>query len=701
MKDLLKKMTLLESDMSNFSTKYELGIFDSPKVGKNGKPSYAVGYMYDDDDNEIPVRVEFDYVPSSRRVDDPDDPRFGPGDEESLEVTSVTGVDDGTVYPLDSIRIDTDQLLDGIKGFGMEESQINELSPATKARYVSKATYSGDANRLQAKTAKSTKERTQFERKAKNRDKGVERALADDVESVDDFVRRGGVIKRAAMAKPRKAERWDGSHHIAGPGAAASGRAGQLTGRGANANPKSAGKPVVMAGKENSGRPLNENMNDKTFQHILKRFPYEVKTFKETGELEDVLFDALFDYYCDAGEMPYGVMKARTGDPFNWISDRLDMAFGTDRPGRVDGVGDVDEAVEAWPEDDCDDDAYCCTYCGNEVPPGVEPSMFDCCGERGHVSLISDMDEGMGGDIMPMEDADSPAVTARKAYLASQKAKDMAFQKAGEQWSKGFRDPFAGETRGRTGDEMAWRSQQGGIAFHEDEESFDPAVEPGEDVLTEVSDEDKARVEAMLTDIGLDDGLDFFFDGDDLVVIGRSTARLVINTVGGHIIDVDGEEVRISATPRKKATADAADVAQLAAVPDVEEAVTESVQLNINADGEDDVLAIIKKLSGLTTDTASDQQALPSMVAALDAIEGVPGETVEIGGDDEEVEEAEYANEPDPQVHTSTTQMINQGDDLNRPKKQGYPLRPLGNNPMAEARALMKEYDLFKSEFKK
>jgi hypothetical protein len=31
----------------------------------------------------------------------------------------------------------------------------------------------------------------------------------------------------------------------------------------------------------------------------------------------------LYDYYSDNGEMPYGTMKARTGDPYNWISDRL------------------------------------------------------------------------------------------------------------------------------------------------------------------------------------------------------------------------------------------------------------------------------------------------------------------------------------------------------------------------------------------
>ena len=60
-----------------------------------------------------------------------------------------------------------------------------------------------------------------------------------------------------------------------------------------------------------------------TFDHILDRFKFEVKQFEETGELDDDLYEALFDYYANTGEMPYGTMKARTGDPFEWISQRL------------------------------------------------------------------------------------------------------------------------------------------------------------------------------------------------------------------------------------------------------------------------------------------------------------------------------------------------------------------------------------------
>ena len=54
----------------------------------------------------------------------------------------------------------------------------------------------------------------------------------------------------------------------------------------------------------------------------------EVKSIlDDESELEDHmdLHEKLFDYFSD--EMPYGTQKARTGDPFNWIFDKLDSLF--------------------------------------------------------------------------------------------------------------------------------------------------------------------------------------------------------------------------------------------------------------------------------------------------------------------------------------------------------------------------------------
>ena len=104
---------------------------------------------------------------------------------------------------------------------------------------------------------------------------------------------------------------------------------------------------------------LKENVtldeNGQTLQHILTTFKRDIKDFKATGALSDHLYDALFDYY--APDMPYGVAKARTGDPDQWIADRFGadigmLNFGSNSPSvnheETESVGDY--AEEFTPE---------------------------------------------------------------------------------------------------------------------------------------------------------------------------------------------------------------------------------------------------------------------------------------------------------------------------------------------------------------
>lgn len=69
-----------------------------------------------------------------------------------------------------------------------------------------------------------------------------------------------------------------------------------------------------------------------TLKHIISKFKHEVKRFMAGEELDNDLYDALYDYYVSAGEMPYGIQKSRTGEPQQWVS----MRFGDDLPGHVD-----------------------------------------------------------------------------------------------------------------------------------------------------------------------------------------------------------------------------------------------------------------------------------------------------------------------------------------------------------------------------
>lgn len=62
-----------------------------------------------------------------------------------------------------------------------------------------------------------------------------------------------------------------------------------------------------------------------TLQHIINKYKNEAKRFVAGEDLDQDLYDALYDYYCDQGEMPYGTMKARDGDPYEWVTQRFDQ----------------------------------------------------------------------------------------------------------------------------------------------------------------------------------------------------------------------------------------------------------------------------------------------------------------------------------------------------------------------------------------
>ena len=90
------------------------------------------------------------------------------------------------------------------------------------------------------------------------------------------------------------------------------------------------------------GRMLDEDKSK--LDHILDRFKYEVRNFEQGGDLDDDLYDALFDYYIDTGEMPYGTAKARDGDPYEWVAQNLESHLRGG--GIIGGVPDEDYGLE-------------------------------------------------------------------------------------------------------------------------------------------------------------------------------------------------------------------------------------------------------------------------------------------------------------------------------------------------------------------
>ena len=68
----------------------------------------------------------------------------------------------------------------------------------------------------------------------------------------------------------------------------------------------------------------DENVTEATEEEEVK----QILDKHNVTDAEDIdygskVYDELFDYYSNSGEMPHGVMKARTGMPDEWIYDRL------------------------------------------------------------------------------------------------------------------------------------------------------------------------------------------------------------------------------------------------------------------------------------------------------------------------------------------------------------------------------------------
>ena len=58
-------------------------------------------------------------------------------------------------------------------------------------------------------------------------------------------------------------------------------------------------------------------------EDIIIKNQRDIRQFAESGYLTDALYEALFGFYAASGEMPYGTMKARTGDPIQWIGQKF------------------------------------------------------------------------------------------------------------------------------------------------------------------------------------------------------------------------------------------------------------------------------------------------------------------------------------------------------------------------------------------
>ena len=89
-----------------------------------------------------------------------------------------------------------------------------------------------------------------------------------------------------------------------------------------------ASRAKAMAAGKKAKKGLSEAVASVELGKVLKKHKASFAKFKKgKASLGDPgmeeFYNALFDYFVSSGEMPYGTAKARTGDPLEWIEDRL------------------------------------------------------------------------------------------------------------------------------------------------------------------------------------------------------------------------------------------------------------------------------------------------------------------------------------------------------------------------------------------
>tara|TARA_X000001036_G_scaffold111921_1_gene104832 strand:- start:19 stop:1854 length:1836 start_codon:yes stop_codon:yes gene_type:complete len=85
---------------------------------------------------------------------------------------------------------------------------------------------------------------------------------------------------------------------------------------------------------------MNEGFADQEVMAILQKYPREHAALKQGADIMDFdeLYQDLFSYFSNSGDMPYDTMKARDGDPYQWIQDELDHLGLLEGDGRKKGI---------------------------------------------------------------------------------------------------------------------------------------------------------------------------------------------------------------------------------------------------------------------------------------------------------------------------------------------------------------------------
>lgn len=150
--------------------------------------------------------------------------------------------------------------------------------------------------------------------------------MARGMKNKDGTPRFKNVSQGQPAARPptQKAPRQPSTATVTGPAAWYDQSTGGKRNMGDSKIPRKAAMAEGRSHATLKGYLAEATGSGNALDHIEQRYKNEVKRFAAGEDMDQDLYEALFDYYSNSGEMPYGTMKARTGDPYEWVCDRFE-----------------------------------------------------------------------------------------------------------------------------------------------------------------------------------------------------------------------------------------------------------------------------------------------------------------------------------------------------------------------------------------
>jgi hypothetical protein len=155
-----------------------------------------------------------------------------------------------------------------------------------------------------------------------------EELVEEDFEQAFSEMRRLSGLPIMEKAVSKQQQKFMGMVHAMQKGEKVKGASSELK-KAAKTMSKKDAKDFASTKHKGLPKKVNEGLNlmldedGQTLTHVVNRYKHEVRKFIEGDFMPVNLYDALYDYYFDRGDLPYNIAKGREGDPYQWVSDRF------------------------------------------------------------------------------------------------------------------------------------------------------------------------------------------------------------------------------------------------------------------------------------------------------------------------------------------------------------------------------------------